>query len=439
MPQSDESVELTIEKVVFGGQALAHYEGKTVFVWNALPGEYVKAVIAKRRSKLWEAIATDILQASPHRISAVEESYLATSPWQVFSPEYETECKHTIAVDTYTHIGKLTLPNEVTVIDDASKMYGYRNKMEFSFYEFDADDTRGAGQALAFFQRGSKYKIPLPTGSGSQLAEPIINTVALHLLDWVNQHKLTRLDVKSIIVRSNGKGQAIAGLFLKNKVTLDAPPELIENLLGLQVFYSTHKSPASVPTELLYNVGDEQLAVTVSNVTLQFGLFSFFQVNIPVFQQVLNDIAKHVPAGAHLLDLYSGVGSIGLPLAQQCEYVTLVETNQEAVEFAQRNIANNAIANARVIQSATEDVTDLITKDATVIVDPPRAGLHHNVVERLLDVQPETIIYMSCNLSTQARDLQLLSTMYEITWIRLYNFFPRTPHVEAVCVLRLAV
>lgn len=436
MPVSDESVELTIEKIVFGGQALAHYDGKTVFVWNALPGERVKAVIAKRRSKLWEAIATDILQPSPKRIPAVEESYLATSPWQVLSPEYETECKQTIAIDTYTHIGKLALPNEVKVVDDTSHIFGYRNKMEFSFYEFDVDDTRGTGQALAFFQRGSKYKIPLPHGSGSQLAEPIINTVALHLLDWVNQHKLTRLDVKSIIVRSNGNGQAIAGLFLKNKVTLDSPPELIEGLLGLQVFYSTHKSPASVPTELLYRVGDEQLAVTVSNVTLQFGLFSFFQVNIPVFQQALNDIAIHVPNGTHLLDLYSGVGSIGLPLAQQCGHVTLVETNQEAVEFAQRNITENAIPNASVLQSATEAVTDLITADTTVIVDPPRAGLHHNVVERLLEVQPETIIYMSCNLSTQARDLQLLNTIYEITWLQLYNFFPRTPHVEAVSVLR---
>ena len=436
-------IELTVEKLVHGGQAMGHWSDadgenrfgdKTVFVWNALPGERVRAEITKRRKGIWEGVAIDIIEPSADRITPEEpDSYLSTSPWQIMATEKEIAYKEQIARETYQHIGKFDLPTHIETVHSEGAEFGYRNKMEFSFFEFDEDDERGEGVRLAFFHRGKRYKMPV---DGSRLAEPVINQVAHRVLEWVNEHQLTRRELKTVIVRSNGQGQAIAAVFIKDKVNFESYPEVDETLLGLQVYYSTHKSPASVPTELLYTEGDSTLIAELMGTNLQFGLLSFFQVNIPVFERALQDIASVVPSDKPLLDFYAGVGAIGLPLAGSVPQVTCVEVNEQAVQFAQHNIDSNSILNAEAHCMPAEKMTEVITGNETVIVDPPRAGLHADVTERLLETRPDTIVYMSCNISTQARDIGLLAEQYAVTDLKLYNFFPRTPHIEALAILK---
>jgi len=157
----------------------------------------------------------------------------------------------------------------------------------------------------------------------------------------------------------------------------------------------------------------------------------FFQINLPVYEMVLNEI-KPLITTDKVLDLYAGVGSIGLSVARDKD-LTLVEVNGAAFAEMQNNAADT---DAKCILAKSEDVTEYITPDYTVILDPPRAGCDAKLIERLLEVQPATVIYLSCNPITQARDIAMLKEKYNIERLQPYNFFPHTPHIENLAILR---
>lgn len=417
-----------IDKLVFGGQGMARLpDGRAVFVWNALPGEEVEIEMIKGKKDYAEAVATSIIQPSPDRIEPKEAAYLSTSPWQMMNEDAEVRHKIDIAVETYGRIGGLILQSEKPKLVSPAEHFGYRNKMEFSFCE-GSDFSK----SLAFFERGKKIKTPV---LGSLLAEPIINEVAQKITAWVNEQKITLRSLKSLIVRSNGKGEAIAALFIKDELPLTNFPKAEGNFKGFVLYYSTHKSPASVPTKLLYKSGDDFLITELLGTKLKFGLLSFFQINIPVFEEALKDIAAFVGPHVPLIDYYSGVGAIGLPLAKNRSETMLVDNNKEAIEYARENIEMNLLTFCEATCMNAEDMVDIISKDKIIILDPPRAGLHRDVVREIIKKRPSRVVYLSCNLSTQARDIQMLSEFYKVAFLKLYNFFPRTPHIEGLCVL----
>lgn len=437
---------LKIEKLIFGGQGLARHENKVVFVWNALPGEVVDVEIVKKKKDYLEAIAINIVESSPERVEPKDKHFLSTSPWQIMLYDTENKWKQEISVEIYKKLGGEVFEGLDPEIIFPEEEYGYRNKMEFSFYDSDENPNVFS---LAFFQRGKRNKFPLEK---SELADPIINHTATEILNWVNKQGLERRNLKTLIVRSDGKGNSIAALFIKDEIEFDNFPELNKNNLGFQIYYSTHKCPASVPTKLLYSKGQDFLVAGLithpptpslenrggdHGTKLKFGLLSFFQVHIPIFTKALQDIIGHIGSEKTVVDFYSGVGSIGLPLAQNQKQVILVDNNEEAIEYAKENIKLNNFNNCEAHCIPAEKMTDIITKDKTIILDPPRAGLHADVTNKLLETLPPKIVYLSCNLSTQARDVKMLSEKYKITFCRLYNFFPRTPHVEGLVVLEL--
>lgn len=417
--------------MVFGGQALARLpEGQVVFVWNALPGELVDIHMIKAKKNFFEAIATTIHESSPHRISPVDGHYLSSSPWQIVSPEYETQLKREIAAETYAKIADMIITHDqLTIEDDPTRHTHYRNKMEFSF----AIDENGIPQ-LGLFVRGSKDRIVI---TDALLPDAAIMKTARTLLAWVQKHNISMRSLKSLIIRSNAKGETIAGLFLKDQLNFSDYPKAEGSLKGISIFYSTHKSPASVVTSTLYEDGTPALTESILGTKLTYGLFSFFQVNVPMFERALKDIAAFIDPKKPLLDFYAGVGAIGLPLAQSREKTTLVESNEQAVLYAKENIATNNIVGAEAHCTPAENMIALIEQDAQLILDPPRAGLHEKVIRQILRARPPRVVYLSCNLSTQARDMRLLSQSYKVTFVKLYNFFPRTPHTEGLVVMEL--
>jgi 23S rRNA (uracil1939-C5)-methyltransferase len=160
----------------------------------------------------------------------------------------------------------------------------------------------------------------------------------------------------------------------------------------------------------------------------------FFQINLPVYEQALLDMKEWVPADKPAVDFYSGVGTIGLTIGGN--NITMVEINEHAVREMERNItALQREQAAKAILAPSESALEHITGDATIIVDPPRAGLHEDVIAKLLEAAPERIVYLSCNPTTQARDVARLAETYGIRSHRGYNFFPRTPHIEHLVVL----
>lgn len=412
--------KVVIDKLVHGGQGLATLAtGQKVFVWNALPGEKVNIRVIKKKRHYVEAIAEEIVEASPDRIEPQEANYLATSPWQIMKPEVENTQKAAIVRELFAH-EKVTVPAFGDAISSGPGWH-YRNKMEYSFW---GDDD---GLHLALHQRGSSGKHIV---NGSKLALPAVDTAANAILAMLRELEVRAGDLKTVMIRANQAGEAVASLFVKP--TGFAKLALPAGVKGLRVYHSNPKSPASVPTELIQEHGDVTLVDMLNDTSFTYDVDSFFQVNIPVFETTLTQIKSSLDAPI-LTDMYAGVGSIGLSVAK--ERVQLIELHPATAAMAEHN-ARHAHISAEVVEASSEKALEYITDDIPVVVDPPRAGLHPSVVKRMLETKPPTIVYLSCNPATQARDLAKLQEVYDITEFTVYNYFPRTPHIETLAVLR---
>ena len=428
------SETLRLEKIVGGGQALGGLsDGRKAFVWGGLPGELVKIRITKKKSHFVEGVVTEILEKSPERIMPRDEnSYLSTSPWQIMPLSSEQMYKANLIEEAFRLHG-VTLPGKIDVFTDGVE-FNYRNKVEFSWFGDKTDDGTRETLDLAFFKRGSKGKVIV---EGTSLAHPNINKLAIEIRDLLRAKPVTAHQLKTLLIRCDQQGNAVWQLYVKDRLTELISTEEAGRLpaKGGEIIYSDPKSPASRVTERLDKFGDTTLTDTILGVTFNYACEGFFQVNIPVYEKALSDMRAWIDHKNNLptLDLYSGVGTIGLTIGG--DDITLVEINEHAVAEMQRNIAKLNRAKAKAILAPSEKSLEYITGEQIVIVDPPRAGLHTYVVRRLLETTPPRIVYLSCNPVTQARDVSLLQEKYHIIYHRGYNFFPRTPHVEYLVVL----
>lgn len=382
-------MQAKIDKLVPGGQGIATLEdGKKAFIWNALPGETVDFNITKNKRSYCEGVATKIENASAHRIAPKDECYLATSPWQIMDYDYELEQKRELVKECFTQ-------NHINVEPSATQTDGkdfyYRNKMEYSLYWNNDDNLIYP----AFHERGTHRKVPIKQSS---IERPEIWAKASEIFAKLNAEHAEARTYQSLLMRCDQAGNTSGDLFV-NGQPHPVMDNLTDTLCGQEYSYSPN---------------------------------GFFQINLPVYEMVLKEIQQHISTNK-VLDLYSGVGSIGLSVARDKE-LTLVEINGAAYEEMQKNAANTS---ANCVLAKSEDVTDYVTPDCTVILDPPRAGCDQKLIDRLNEVKPKSVIYLSCNPITQARDIALLKENYEIAKLTPYNFFPRTPHIESLAVLVL--
>ena len=502
--QSLETIHL--DKIVGGGQALGTLaDGRKCFVWGGLPGETVTVRITKKKSHFVEAIVEEVILPSPDRIQPRDpDSYLSTSPWQIMPLEIEQIYKRQLIDDAFT-LHNVTLPAAIDIYCD-NVAYGYRNKVEFSWYSEIGES--GDTLDLAFFRRGSKGKIVVDDTS---LARPEINNLARTIRDLLRHKRVVAHQLKTLLVRCDQSGVCAWQLYVKDRlpeiITADEAAKLPAQ--GGEIIYSDPRSPASRITERLALFGNTTLTDAILDVPFSYACEGFFQVNIPVYEQALRDMKEWMPynkarqerraqlaahgdidsrqrvisqkkSGQHreskqhgssnsfsegfafpakarqerqldqlaarrpeekdvcetgepALDLYAGVGTIGLTIGGG--NVTLVEINADAVREMQRNITELDRTDARAVLAPSEQALDYITGKEIVIVDPPRAGLHPDVIATLLQKLPPRILYLSCNPVTQARDVALLQQNYRIVHHRGYNFFPCTPHIEHLIIL----
>lgn len=425
-------LSVTLDRIVGGGQAIGTLEtGKKAFVWNGLPGETVSFQVTKKKSHFVEGIATEIHTPSTERtIPADPSSYLSTSPWQMMTFDAEQHYKAALIEEAF-ELHDIVLPETIEVYTDGRTAH-YRNKVEFSWYS-DTDASTGAETLdLAFFRRGSKGKIKIT--ECSLLPESIMQT-ALKVRDILQAKGITARSLKTLLIRCDQQGNTVWQLYVKENLAdiISASEATTLGTQGGEIIYSDPRSPASRITRRLTEFGNVVLCDTVLDVPFRYATEGFFQVNIPVYEQALRDMKQWVE-DKPVIDLYSGVGSIGLTIGG--DDVTLVEINEDAVREMKRNIKElGREESATSILAASEKALDCITSDACVIVDPPRAGLHADVITKLIEVAPQRIIYLSCNPVTQARDVALLATKYGIRAHQGYNFFPRTPHIEHLVIL----
>ena len=386
-------MNILIEKLVPGGQGISTLDGKKGFFWNALPGETVTEFeITKKKSKYFEAIATKIENPSDHRIEPLDDCFLSTSPWQVLDYNYELEQKRELLIEVYrqNHID-ITKNLGATKVQTDGNDYHYRNKMEYSLYW----DIEESVIKPAFHRRGSHRKEPI---TRSSIERPEIFTKATEIIADLNARHEEARKYQSLLLRANQNGEISGGLYENHQ-----PHPVFDNLTDLILGQEYSYTPNG-----------------------------FFQINLPVYEMALTEIKKHITTDK-VLDLYSGVGTIGLSVARDKELI-LVESNKAAYQELEKNCENTK---ATPVLSNSEEALDYIEPDQTVIVDPPRAGCDKKLLDKFLEIQPEKIIYLSCNPATQARDVAILTEAgkYHISSITPFNFFPRTPHLENLVVL----
>jgi 23S rRNA (uracil1939-C5)-methyltransferase len=420
--------EVYISKLVHGGQGLGELStGKKCFVWGALPGETVRVQLTKKKSDWVEGFVVEVLQASIDRIDPQEpEMYLATSPWQILSYEKEAEVKQEILNETFV---RENIPVTWDTFYQQDNPYNYRNKMEYNFW-FD-NDTETV--SLALHKRGSHQKVSVV---GSVLASDTINKAGTELIAYINDNGIEARPLKSVIIRSSANGMAGVSIFVTAKSITKAFNNYQPADTNVEIMYSDPKSPASIVTEVL-RTSEQQLSDTLLGSTFTYSTRSFFQVNVPVYEMVLQQLANAVLASSQnsVVDMYSGVGSIGLSVVPDSKTLTMVEIDEESTNQAKINAEGKK--NCNVVTATAESATEYITSNDIIILDPPRAGLHKHVTERLLEVMPDTILYVSCNPSTQARDVKMLiDGGYSINKAQGFNFFPRTPHIESLIILQ---
>ena len=282
-------------------------------------------------------------------------------------------------------------PNEI--VSDG-RYYHYRNKMEYSLWW----DHQTEHIYPAFHQRGSHRKIAVQRSSIERVE---IWQEANRLIEQLNSTGAQARHYQSIMIRCDQAGRVSSALFAMNQPHPQMK-QLSDTILGHRYTYSPN---------------------------------GFFQINLPVYQLALQTIKPFITTD-QVVDMYAGVGTIGLSVARDHQ-LALIETDRHAFGELERNLPGDH-PNITAIHARSEEALEYITPEATIIVDPPRAGLDSKLVARLVEVKPSRLIYLSCNPVTQARDIARLGSVYRPVLCQPFNFFPRTPHIESLVVLDLA-
>lgn len=383
-------------------QTYTEFSGVKVLLWNALPDELItKFQIVVQKPHFIEGIALEFTKQSTSRVNPRDEQFLSTSPWQILNEDAELIAKSRILTSLFEHLGNTHPINKQftskILVHQSPNNYFYRNKMEYSlYYNHETEKIQ-----LAVHYRGSHRKIPI---TKSSLELPNILVRANQIIDELNRTRQEARTFQSLLLRANQSGEVSGGL-LENGKSHPSFKNLTDTLLGNSYSYSPG---------------------------------GFFQINLPVYEAALLKIKDFLINSASVLDLYAGVGTIGLSVARY-KNLTLIEVNKSAFGELEANATHVTQTTQnffiKPILAKSEEVLDQITNDTSVILDPPRAGCDKKLINRLCEIKPEKIVYLSCNPITQVRDLNILLTQYTTSSIEAFNFFPRTPHIESLVLL----
>jgi 23S rRNA (uracil1939-C5)-methyltransferase len=439
-------------------------EGRVLFAEGAVPGDEADVFVLRNKKGVPFGIVKEVKTLSQERTAApcIHFQHCGGCKWQNLT--YQAQLKYkTIAVkDAIRKIAKL---DDALVLPalGSDLVFGYRNKLEFTFSnkrwlkpeELHSEEEISDRNALGFHIAGAFDKVL--DIKKCLLQDDFSNVIRNHIRAYAEREGLSFFDLRAqkgllrtLIIRNTTLGEWMVTLvFFENKKDLILPlmKELqttFPQITALQYIVNDKKNDTIFDQEVVHFAGKTSIRERLGSVYFDIGVKSFFQTNT-LQAKVLYDIVKDFAGlkGEELVfDLYTGLGSIALYLANQCRQVVGIEEVAPAIEDAWKNTELNGIKNASFYAG---DVKDLFThsliekygRPQIVITDPPRAGMHKDVVDMLLATEAEKIVYVSCNPSTQARDLALLSEKYRVEKIQPVDMFPHTHHIESVALLKL--
>jgi 23S rRNA (uracil1939-C5)-methyltransferase len=446
--RTGEELELRIDSLAYGGSGVARHDGFVVFVRGGLPGDRVRARVTKVKRGFAEAGAQAVLDPSADRVEAPCRHFGVCGGCRFQDLAYEAQiaAKGQQVRDALIRIGRIAEPPLEPIVPAAS-LYGYRNKLEYSF-------TSGEEGVELGFHRAGRWDEVIGIEE-CLLTTDLGNAIRLAVRDWAREERLEPYDqaagagyLRHLVVREGrNTGQALV-------VLVTAPGErfetgyLVDVLRRFQEVRSIHwavnDTPAertNLPTTLLW--GDEAIEEQLLGLRFRLRPTAFLQTNTEMAEQ-LYALAREfagLTGVENVLDLYCGTGTIGLALAGDARSVWGVEISEEAVACAVENAELNGIENARFIAGnvgqTLEQVVAESGKPDVVVVDPPRAGLAGKALRRTGALGASRIVYVSCNPTTLASDVKVLREEfgYELVRCRPVDMFPHTPHVESVSLL----
>lgn len=463
--KSVKQVEIAVSAIAHNGTAIGRTdEGMVVFVEDAVPGDRAIVQLLRKRKGSWSGRVVELLAESPHRVEPLCKHFgvCGGCSWQHLNYPEQIRQKENIVYDAIRRIAKiedvLYLP-----IKSAERISYYRNKLEFTFSayrwltkeELSDPEQESFYPSLGFHRPGNFSKIVNVEHCHLQ------NSVSNEIRNFVRQFTVERnfefYDIKkqqgflrNLIIRSNQKGEFMVIIVFGKNLT-DQIKELCLALTdsftpikSLYIVINEKRNDSLFDQKFIRVYGDEYLTESLGHVKFLISPKSFFQTNTRQAEVLYNIVAEFAQLSGRetVLDLYCGVGSIGIFLAANAAKVIGVETIAEAIDDAQLNASENQLQNCHFIVSDAKEValsslTEQFGNIDVVIVDPPRAGLHEEVCKHLLELEPQRIVYVSCNPSTQARDLSLLTQKYQLVKVQAVDLFPHTNHVESVALLSL--
>ncbi len=447
--RKNDLVTVEITDMTFDGAGIGHVEqgGRffPVFVRAAAVGDVAECLIIKVLKNYAVAILHRIVTPSSHRITPVCPVAEKCGGCAFHHVSYEAELGY--KTHSVKQAYKLNYPHPVTVNDCVAspENTGYRNKLQLPL---SADGKFG------FYSLHSHRVVPVSDcAAGNETFAPIVRTVE----EWIKTNGVSAYDEASgkglirhlFLRRGHHTGETMVCLTVNGEGENDLPAkeDLLKRLAQFPQVKSLWLNFNSRKTNVIFGDrfsllwGDPRIFDTMNGVRFSISPRSFYQINTPQAEAIYAAAAAHLSPDDILLDLYCGIGTIGLTCAKNVKKLIGIEVIPEAIEDAKENARLNGIENAQFFAadaSKTLEIIDTLAERPTaVIVDPPRKGLSADAINALKQIAPKKIIYISCNPSTQARDLTLLSDAYTPSAVTPYDMFPCTGHVESlVCLER---
>ncbi len=456
---------ITITGIADKGKGVGRTDdGQVIFVENVAPGDVVDVMLLSKKNGVMQGKPMVYHRYSPDRVEAFCEHYgvCGGCKWQHLSYEAQLHHKHITVENAIRRIGKVEVQEFLPILPADPTVY-YRNKLEFAFsnWRWLTKEEIASGvplerqKGLGFHRPGEFDKIvsihhcwlqPEPSNEIRNAVRDIAIAQDLSFFDNKHKHGFMR----SVMVRTSSLDETMLLFsFFENdsekiNTFLNAVLARFPNLTTVIYCINPKVNDFLLDLDMIPFYGKGYIEEQLGHVRFKIGPKSFFQTNTNQGKS-LYDIALEfadLKGGENVYDLYTGVGSIALYMAQQARQVVGIEEIEAAVEDARENAALNNIHNAVFYAG---DVKAILTpefvakygKPDVLITDPPRAGMQPQVIDMLLQMETPKIVYVSCNPATQARDLHLLSTKYEVMKVRPVDMFPHTHHIESVALLHL--
>ncbi|NNF99313.1 MAG: 23S rRNA (uracil(1939)-C(5))-methyltransferase RlmD [Desulfobacteraceae bacterium] len=451
-------LELSISDMAFGGKGVAKIDGFTVFVDMGVPEDVVTARITKKKKNYAEARVVDLLSASPFRQPAPcpYSGICGGCKWQFLDYQKQLEYKRSHVQESLEHIGGMQGVNVLPTLGSL-KQFAYRNKMEFScsdkrwlLPEEMSRETVEPGFGIGLHVPGTFYKVLdidaclLQPERGNEILDDVrayirsspapVYGLRSHKGYWrflMLRHSVALDQWMVNIITAIEDQKTVAPLA---RLLVDKYPEITAVVNNI----TAKKSGVAIGEYEIHLAGKSTITERIGEFEFDISANSFFQTNTRG-AKTLYDVAKRfagLTGAENVVDLYCGTGTIAIYLSDMAKSVVGLEMVTDAVQDAKKNCEKNGVGNVRFITGDIRFTMDQIeTVPEVMIIDPPRAGMHKDVVKKVLELAPAKIVYVSCNPATMARDLALIKDHYTVGDVQPVDMFPHTYHIESVAAL----